>query len=137
MANKGLSMGMNLRRVAAAVAIAGAVAIGALPGHVSAAPVARQHCEEWNGFFDKICASDDFIRVYWHGGVNITHFNVRTTLNGKYLGQSEVSSLAYERQRKHPVPGAHYEFAVQACNRGGIFSSSTCGSWHNINIVTP
>jgi hypothetical protein len=60
-----------------------------------------------------------------------THFNVSTPFDGQHeLGRNQ-SRFTF---RAGP-PGKKGSYGIQACNRGGVFSKSSCTRWVHFNYT--
>ncbi|MFF1479132.1 hypothetical protein ACFVYD_16485 [Streptomyces sp. NPDC058301] len=70
----------------------------------------------------------DVVRVYF-GGYNSTHYNIRyvSPTSGRWVQQE----LAGGPRRVWTITAeaGDYNFVVQACNRGGALSHSSCTRW--------
>lgn len=61
---------------------------------------------------------------------NYTHFNVFNGRGQIELGRNERSFRVYSTPGSKPK---NYRYRIQACNKGGVFSKSTCSVWVNFS----
>lgn len=55
-----------------------------------------------------------------------THFNVFNGRSQVELGRNERSFRVYSTRGSSP---RSYRYRIQACNKGSVFSSSSCSAW--------
>ena len=61
---------------------------------------------------------------------NYTHFNVFNRRDQIELGRNERSFRVYSTSGSKPK---NYRYRIQACNKGSVFSKSTCSAWVNFS----
>ena len=72
-------------------------------------------------------------------GSNVNHYNVRFVEQGGRTVQKEISTFSGSNLSKwwrvRGRNGQQVTVQVQACSRGGVFSSSKCTGWTTITLT--
>lgn len=131
-------MSVRSALIALVAPVALAAAFATAPAH--AAGVKTQAC---NGAF---CAHSQYdnskkrhIVYFSFNGTHVNHYNVRFKEPGGLTRQREIATDSGDTNWSKnwyvsATRGANITLTVQACNRGGLFSSSKCTGWTTIKL---